>query len=408
MKISIKTLKGEQFEVEVELDDEVAAVKVKVEAVRNDLPADRQKLIHAGKVLKDDTSLRSNGIVENDFIVCMVTKEVAKPKPAPAPAATPAPAAPAPSAVSAVSAVSAPQIPPPAPAPVQSNPVGNPQFESPEAVQQLLDMGFPEAEVRAALRAAFGNAGVAVEYLMSGIPPQVLQQQQRQAASPSSPAASTPAGGLEDLRRHPQFNMLKRLVQQNPASLGRVLEAIGQQNPELLRAIHSDQQAFLAMMNEPIVEDPVQPPVRQPNAGGGMRNPAELIQMLMALPEDMRGQAATALGMSPEQLQAFTQMLSTMPPEQLQQIMAGAGGGGAGQNVIRLTEEEMASVTRLTELGFDQQDAIAAYLACDKNEALAANLLLEGWQAGAGDMMDMGGEDMGGDDDFEGGDDMYM
>jgi UV excision repair protein RAD23 len=268
-------------------------------------------------------------------------------------------------------------------------------------------MGFPEQEVRAALRAAYGNAGVAVEYLMSGIPPHVLRQQQNAPAA--APAAPTPGGdgGIEELRRHPQFNMLKRLVQQNPASLGRVLEAIGQQNPELLRAIHGNQQAFLAMMNEPIVDDAPTGAGRAPggpagtgSAGGSMRNPAELLQMLMGMPEEMRGQAAQALGMTPEQLQGFTQMLASMPPEQLQQVL----GSAPRENVIRLTEEEMAAVTRLTELGFSQQDAAAAYLSCDKNEALAANLLLEGWQAG-GDMdMDMGG---GNEDDYEGGDDMY-
>ena len=53
-------------------------MKAKVEAVRAELPADRQKLIHSGKVLKDDTTVASNGINENDFIVCMITKEVAK------------------------------------------------------------------------------------------------------------------------------------------------------------------------------------------------------------------------------------------------------------------------------------------------------------------------------------------
>lgn len=406
MKISIKTLKGEQFDVDVDPNEEVSSVKAKVEAVRAELPADRQKLIHSGKVLKDDTTVASNGINENDFIVCMITKEVAKPKANPPPVAAPAPAAPISATIG--SSVSS-DAPPASTAAASPAHVGPSQFESAEAVQQLQDMGFPEQEVRAALRAAYGNAGVAVEYLMSGIPPHVLRQQQ--SAPAAAPATSTPGvdGGLEELRRHPQFNMLKRLVQENPASLGRVLEAIGQQNPELLRAIHGNQQAFLAMMNEPIVEDPALPtgtgrtpggPTGAGSAGGPMRNPAELLQMLMGMPEEMRGQAAQALGMTAEQLQGFTQMLSSMPPEQLQQVL----GGAPRENVIRLTEEEMAAVTRLTELGFSQQDAAAAYLACDKNEALAANLLLEGWQAG-GDMdMDMGG---GNDDDYEGGDDMY-
>jgi UV excision repair protein RAD23 len=50
-------------------------VKEKVALAKADLPASRQKLIHAGKVLKDETPLSETGITENDFIVCMVTKE---------------------------------------------------------------------------------------------------------------------------------------------------------------------------------------------------------------------------------------------------------------------------------------------------------------------------------------------
>jgi UV excision repair protein RAD23 len=43
-------------------------------------------------------------------------------------------------------------------------------FEDAETVTNLISMGFSEPEVRAALRAAYGNAERAVEYLMTGIP----------------------------------------------------------------------------------------------------------------------------------------------------------------------------------------------------------------------------------------------
>ena len=64
---------------------------------------------------------------------------------------------------------------------------------------------------------------------------------------------------------------------------------------------------------------------------------------------------------------------------------AGAGRGGmGGAQVLRLSEEEMAAVDRLTEMGFDRTEAAQAYLACDKNEALAANLLMDGGFGGFG------------------------
>lgn len=70
-----------------------------------------------------------------------------------------------------------------------------------------------------------------------------------------------------------------------------------------------------------------------------------------------------------------SQVIGQMPQEQFQQLMGmvsaggmpggGMGGmramppgaGGAGGNVIRLTEEEGAAVARLSELGFDRTDA---------------------------------------------------
>ena len=52
--------------------------------------------------------------------------------------------------------------------------------------------------------------------------------------------------------------------------------------------------------------------------------------MLQALPAPQRAAAAQSMGISPEQLQAFAQMLSTMSPEQLQQLGGGMGMGGAG------------------------------------------------------------------------------
>merc|ERR1712087_63400 len=83
------------------------------------------------------------------------------------------------------------------------------------------------------------------------------------------------------------------------------------------------------------------------------------------------------------------------------------GGVMPGQHVLRLSEEEMAAVDRLTEMGFDRSEAAQAFLACDKNEALAANLLMDSagdFGMGGGGGAPSGSGDGGNADD---GDDMY-
>jgi len=379
MKVSIKNLKGELFDIEVEGTDPISEVKIKIQTVRDDLPAPRQKLIHSGKILKDEQTIAELGISDTDFIVCMITKEIAK---------KPTPAAPAPVAVAASSSAPATTTAAAAPVSASINP-------SQESVDSLVGMGFPANESRAALIAAMGNPDLAYEFLLTGIP---AHTQQPTSSPVAAAASSTPAAAssgrvtIESLRLHPQFNTLKQLVQQNPAALPQVLTLIGNQNPELLAAIHANNDAFIAMMNEPITEAPPTAAATNPiSAGGGglggMPDPAAMMQMLASMPPQQRAMFAQQLGMAPEQLEGVMQMMASMPPGQMENILnqAGMGGGMGGlgrgadpPGVIRLTQEEMESVNRLVALGFTQQQAAQAYLACDKNETLAANLLFDG------------------------------
>lgn len=381
------------------------------------------KLIHSGKVLKDDQTIESCGIKTTDFLVVMVTKPK---KAAAAPAAAPVPAP----EVAKAPAEKPAETPAAAPTPA-ATPVAPPESEFPaEVVGNLTGMGFPEPEVLHCLRAAHGNPDVAVEFLTNGIPPGMEPGAQAAAVSASSAAggasSSPPGGPLQALRNHPQFDDLRRLVRSNPQMLQTVLTQIGQQQPELLAEINANQEAFLAMMNEPIEESSssVAAPSAPSPAGGagggfpagmmeGMADPAQMAAMIQSMTPTQMNEMARMMGMTPDQLRTTAQMLGQIPPEQLQEYMAQAmdggglpdmmGGGEGGTQVLRLTEEEMAAVDRLCEMGFDRTEAAQAFLACDKNEALAANLLMDG---GFG-FGDSGGGGPGNDHDDDNGDDMY-
>jgi len=296
----------------------------------------------------------------------------------------------------------------------------------------MVAMGYTEADVRAAMRAAFNNPDRAVEYLLTGIPPELVAQaaappaaaaRAATASSDSAPAASAAADPLSELRNDPGFAAMKAMIKADPSKLGQVLQAIGARNPALLRTINENKDAFIRMFREedapaaaappaPAPAPAAAPAVAQslfgnptggaaPAAGGnppagGMGLPAGMMPLLMQqmqnMPEAQRGQLAQQLGMSSEQLGQIMQQMSSMPPEAMQAMLAqmmgggmmgggrgGPGGGGIppGAHVVHLTEEEAAAVQRLQDmLGVSRQQAAEAYLACDKNEQLAANFLL--------------------------------
>lgn len=455
MNLTIKTLKGAKFTVAAEASNTVSEVKSIIEASKAEFPAASLKLIHAGKVLKDDDTIESCNIKPNDFLVCMVSKAKRKPTAAPTPAPSSNPSTTSASATAtetsrstSSSAETTPATPantstvtsttntapPPSSASNNTTTTSTPATTSSEefsteVISNLTSMGFPEAEARACLRAAQGNPDIAVEFLMNGIPPAITAPASQ--STTNTPAA--PGEPLTALRNHPQFDALRRLVQSNPQALQAVLSQIGEQQPSLLQEINANQSIFLQMMNEPVSDTPtVSAPTntstttttsssgsgsgsRLGNMLGGGANPAQMAQMLSSMNPNELNEMASMMGLTPEQLRATAQMIGQMPPEQFQDFVSqalqqengmggmGLGSGMPGHHVLSLSEEEMAAVDRLTEMGFDRSEAAQAFLACDKNEALAANLLMD--SAGDFGMGDGGASNNGGNADDS--DDMY-
>lgn len=378
MKVSVKTLKGSSFQIEVDPEDKVADVKKHIESTQGNVyPADQQVLIHQGKVLKDDTTLEDNKVVEENFLVIMLRQNKASSSAAPAtsnasanqaPPAQRVPAAPAPQPAAAPAAP-APTVPVSAPAstattspapavavPTEADPYGQAASNlvagsNIEAtIQSILEMGdgtWDRDIVQRALRAAFNNPDRAIDYLYSGIPEQmeasapppssqpanpVQASQPAQAAVPSTGPNASPldlfpqalpnasanagAGNLDVLRNNAQFQSLLALVQANPTILQPLLQELGKQNPQIMQLIQENQAEFLRLINEPVEGD-------------------EENEM------DMLDQIADAA------------------------------------QTIAVTPEENEAILRLEAMGFDRAIVLEVFFACNKNEQLAANYLLD-------------------------------
>lgn len=215
-----------------------------------------------------------------------------------------------------------------------------PSSGSEEQINSIMAMGFTKEQAVEALKAAFGNAARAVEYLTSGnIPsgndametddkPSTTESTTESTTTTTTPPAETPSSGppqalsedspLYFLLQNPQFMTIRNFVQQQPHMLPALLQEITREQPELVRLVNENRDDFYNLLNTPVEEGQGQSP-----GDGGQ--------------QQRRGQ-----------------------PQQLQ-----------------VTPEENAAIDRLCAMGFEKGLVVQAYFACEKNEELAANYLLE-------------------------------
>lgn len=341
MLITLKNLQQQTFQVDIDPSQTIKQLKERIQAEKGkDYPAENQRLIYAGKILTDDSSISEYNIDEKKFIVIMVTKPKAPPVPSSGPSDPTITATPTTTCTSGNSSNTTTTANANSVTAVSEDARAQQNEERTEAaaavpdrrsnlseaesallmgedynamVQNIVDMGYDREQVEAALRASFNNPDRAVEYLLTGIPTE----------SDSTPPPSSANVGDSDeplafLRSQPQFQQMRAVVQQNPDLLNAVLQQIGQTNPALLQLISQNQEAFVRMLNEP------------------------------------QGSTTSSSG----------------------------GGGGGSQTAtisptaVPVTPQDKEAIERLKALGFPEHLVIQAYFACEKNENLAANFLL--------------------------------
>ncbi|KAL3849512.1 hypothetical protein ACJIZ3_011394 [Penstemon smallii] len=358
MKLTVETLEGSQFQINVHQNDTIMTIKKNIEDIlgKDNYPCGQQFLIHKGKVLKDESTLAQNKVSEDGFLVVMRSKGKAlcssgstssQPAPIAAPATNP-------TTLRASDLTTTPEALAPLPAPKStgstyvaqtasdpSNPYakatsnlvgGNNLYQ---VIQQLIEVGggrWDRETVIRALRAAYNNPERAVDYLYSGIPestevavplvqPAVNLASGRVDAVPASfpqEAVSGAVGGglgsLNFLRNNGKFQALRTTVQSNQQILQPMLQELRKQNPSLMRLIQENHQEFLRLINEPVDSSE----------------------------EDTSVEAQ-----------------EDMPHD------------------VSFTPAEQEAIERMEAMGFARAFVIEAFLACDRNEEFAVNYLLE-------------------------------
>ncbi|KAL8274205.1 hypothetical protein Esti_001890 [Eimeria stiedai] len=402
MRLRVRTLGAEECEVSVDSEETVLDLKKKVEALMPRMVAERQKLVHAGKVLEDRLQLKSYPqLKDNERLVVLVTKQVASsasgtaaapaaaaavpaaaaaaPAAAqPSAAAAPAGAA-APSATSAAADQAAPTATAAAPAAAeqqqQQQQLGASSVlnesegmlatgaELQDSARQLEEMGFAPHLVRAALRAAFNNPNRAFEYLVEGIPEGLLPPEAPVAGGPLTGGDAAPAagGGVTAASEGPS------------AAAG----AAGAPPAAAAGGVAAGARAAAVAGGGPPADNPLAALRTHPTF-------LQVRQLVQANPQ-MLPQVLQMIGASNPDLlelitqnqEAFLQLLQEGAPH----ARVGSQVGGVPEashllqgGVVQLTEEEMEA---LTALGFTRTQVAEAYIACDRNEEMAANYLFE-------------------------------
>nr|VDD33614.1 unnamed protein product [Brassica oleracea] len=346
MKIFVKTLKGDRFEIQVSPEDSVGDVKKNIETVMGvtAYPAAEQVLIHKGKVLKDETTLEANNFSEKSIIGVIKKK--------PASTGTSTASASLTALVHAAHPSSTATETPVTPTEPAWDAASNGNYESisESNIQQILEMvrgAWSREAVAYALCLAYNDLNKALEYIYFGIPVQSEDHYTTEGTQEQTqePEETDLEWSLDSLRHTPEFEYLRALVQSDPSLLMEFLLMLKKQNPPFFRLIQDNKADFLRLL----LERP-----QEPNNGW-----------------DSGNQVGESEETKVEELQAD----KTNNPNN-----GGVGGNQVGESkdteVEVATPEDYELIERLEALGFERGDAAVAFFACNRNVQVAANHLL--------------------------------
>ncbi|KRZ28080.1 UV excision repair protein RAD23 -like protein B, partial [Trichinella pseudospiralis] len=227
-------------------------------------------------------------------------------------------------------------------------------------INELCMMGFRESSVVIALKMAYNNPDVAIDYLTSGVDlvrlKASIDNEIAQSRTVKQGEANEPQNdAIAQLRFNPAIKQLRLVVQRDPTMLHDVIMEIERANPNITKLIQENQEAFVQLLNERVDQSE---PMNQ---------------------EVQKQQQPKQQQQQPQQQRRQQQQKQHQQDQQQQQQQQQQQSTSSGTRIIQihLTAEERDAVDRLVAMGFSESQVIEAYLACDKDEALAANFLLQ-------------------------------
>ncbi|CAF0898364.1 unnamed protein product [Adineta steineri] len=371
MKLEIKNLYNDSFQVEIEDTETVKALKEKI-AARDDLRekynAELLKLLCTGKVMDDEDMLNTFTIKEDGFLL-LVKQTPGKPKP------------------------------PPKKKPNQgfnNNNMGG--FNSPFGMQHMPN---------SFMQSPFQNNSYMQQPFQNNSYMQQPYPNNTYTSPTFNPPDPTDGTATESTYTVPESLPSAEARQESLGSLVSMGFDLSDSEKALKACKYNFDEALdrLTSGNIPTGDDD---PILPPSASLGQQSTASIIGGSQPNPSATHSLGAEGMGANlqemgrllqnnPEQLQVLKQTIQAEHPQIAQMIddnpqafldlirQASADNAGTalpgrdnpGTITISLTATEQQSIERIQEIvGLDRNQVIEAFLACDRNEELAINYLL--------------------------------
>lgn len=247
-------------------------------------------------------------------------------------------------------------------------------FKYQEQLKQLTDMGFSESTCRDAITAANGSVPIAIEYLYSGIPPNLggLQddnllygnEEDNGEGEDIDDLYSEEAKDNQEAPLHINTEMfdginlqdpnalkniasvIKVIVKEDPSMLQELLAEVEEYNPQIINFIREKGDEFKELMSKPPTEEDYR--MYQSIIGGGS-----------------------------SQFQVVNNDQDIIMGDDDYEDEEGEDDGPFQEIMKDFSDKDRECINNLVSLGFAKGDAVQAYIACDKNETDAANFLFQ-------------------------------